>query len=891
MCPFPPQYPHLTVVKVCYTKALNDISVISPATHPSCSFLPALLRLNLGIEIRMLQSDVSGRAPPEEDVQWHVGEVRQPPPFYKLPGSSVTAREIGGQHSSCCCRYGGGTHSGNRMWTHSRSVSLPDSCSKMCCSSFICCGVGATVSRHVSVHTTNANTAPHHENEEALKLRIRVLEGQLRREYQRRRSQEENFQVRLELLKSCLGTAEGAVRHKNDLFGCHRCGNNDICNTSEDCHSRDEVLESEDLDGSAPGPIRYGGLAQDTIELLDFCENIETSAAPPKIVKEHSVQRDVASPSTSEREGQTPVILFCEEGGVPQGVHMFPSLPSVTCSSADEHEVGGSANPIVEDHQLEELREVSVSCYGGEAALNNPEKSRVHPYCTSLSFSIPAFGINGVGETENVSDDQKSTSCEAVNPCGSGMLALTTQLLSAGEDVSSSAYSGCSASCSETLCNPNQFGNAVDPRGSRNRAWYVHTILRDVFEKLICDHPSLNPVWEKVHKSEATLTDAFLSNPSVLKLALSEAMYLNFRCHHNKPLLETFDAPFPRQLPPLSSENTDPGLLEAFSGNSFTWSGQRQMRRTDMARVTVHAPQFFNRMRRILNLNMAELRGALTDRCVWREVPSCGESGKSLIFFGNFVLKCLKESEFYLLKESFLLKYIHYCERNCMTTLPHFYALVTFSWVSSESCEHYILTQNVFRTPHFIQRIHVARGARVGLLSKAKSLSASWRTRFGEDVFRDDDPPPRLLTCGKLKRAQLLAQFISDTSFLASMNIVGYSCLIGMRMHNSAFTDCGYAEATSCNGEGHATGGGGGSIFDFDGGFLSEPLTAPGAEATTPWRYVCYIGLIDVLREYTSGMGLGRLTRGLFGDVQEGNEMQPSAYAEWLQGVLCNATM
>lgn len=55
------------------------------------------------------------------------------------------------------------------------------------------------------------------------------------------------------------------------------------------------------------------------------------------------------------------------------------------------------------------------------------------------------------------------------------------------------------------------------------------------------------------------------------------------------------------------------------------------------------------------------------------------------------------------------------------------------------------------------------------------------RTAFGALLLKDNDLPSTLIICGAYHRAFLIAQFRSDVHFLLGLDIVDYSCVIGVR--------------------------------------------------------------------------------------------------------------
>ncbi|ESL07998.1 phosphatidylinositol-4-phosphate 5-kinase [Trypanosoma rangeli SC58] len=387
---------------------------------------------------------------------------------------------------------------------------------------------------------------------------------------------------------------------------------------------------------------------------------------------------------------------------------------------------------------------------------------------------------------------------------------------------------------------------------------------------------------------------------SAVRRAIDETTRLRFRCCQNRPVLETVAEPFPPILPPFHAENSDSELVANFAMDVLSPSNHRE----DEICLTLHSPVLFSQIRSFLGMDTEGFRASLGENAVWRQAISPGKSGTTLIFFGNFVMKSLKESEFKFLRDRFLSSYVSFCERHPDTLLPRFYALLTFSWLRFRAHKRYVLMQNVFSTRYYIHRIYDVKGSTVG---RSTTTETAPRTSFGALLLKDNDLPAQLIICGPLQRAHVLAQLRSDVNFLHSLNVVDYSCLIGVRSRVFSRKEgpsktivlkerCGsYWQQTRTS---EAIGVGAeqlekmdnSCIHGCDGGVLSLPIYAAGDD-TTAREDVYYLGIIDVLQEYTPAKRLENFAKGLWNDRRQISVVPPKEYAERLYQVLENVTV
>ncbi|KEG09309.1 putative phosphatidylinositol-4-phosphate 5-kinase-like [Trypanosoma grayi] len=79
-------------------------------------------------------------------------------------------------------------------------------------------------------------------------------------------------------------------------------------------------------------------------------------------------------------------------------------------------------------------------------------------------------------------------------------------------------------------------------------------------------------------------------------------------------------------------------------------------------------------------------------------------------------------------------------------------------------------------------------------------------------------------------------------------------------------------------------------IYGCDGGLLSLPIYAAGDD-TTAREDVYYLGIVDVLQEYTPTKRLENFAKGLWSNRQQISVVPPKEFAERLYKVMENITV
>lgn len=449
------------------------------------------------------------------------------------------------------------------------------------------------------------------------------------------------------------------------------------------------------------------------------------------------------------------------------------------------------------------------------------------------------------------------------------------------------------------FANPNQIGKEILD-SKKNKAWYLRHALCLAFLRTVpsskeedsADVPPTRTSPSSPPTSESRVS-AFLGvNSASMQHAINEVTHMYFHLSGNAPVLTSGTRH--RDFARLEDENNDPDLLKAFdisgvarsdSPTEYTKERRPQHARTssisssdyrdDELRISFHAPVIFNQIRELLMLSGDQFREAL-QHSTWRESLSPGKSGTSLIYFGDYVMKSLPDSDYNMLTTRYLPAYVKYCEQHPHSLLTRFYAIVTVKWLKSSDSKCYVLMQNVFTTRNYIYRIYDVKGSTVGR-SAIQPGKEPPKTAFGALLLKDNDLPDTLLYCGPSQRKVLLEQLRLDLTFLESLSIVDYSMMIGVRgrvLSRDETLQADAAKAAEASKPEDVT-----CLRRCDGGILSLPIK--NADHTSR-EEVYYLGVIDVLQEYNSTKKLENFAKGFYNDRTQISVIPPHEYAERL---------
>ncbi|CUF04249.1 phosphatidylinositol-4-phosphate 5-kinase-like, putative [Bodo saltans] len=503
-----------------------------------------------------------------------------------------------------------------------------------------------------------------------------------------------------------------------------------------------------------------------------------------------------------------------------------------------------------------------------------------------------------------------SSSLTGSGPGGAG---ASTQIASTGSG------NGSQQSGAYALTNPNQLGEAVTDT-VKNKQWYLQNVLKLSLYKAFSNDKTLVPTAAAPPAPsglDSTLSSTLSTAGNAITLQgrsmnsiaamVKESYDLHYYIKNNAVVQSDVEI---TNLPPFHKQNSDPALLHCFSSSSTGTTvpdaengasdGANNERvfprlnaRSDQVRVLFTGLTLFRYIRTFLHFDLDLFLHSVVE-ATWRESVSPGKSDASMFFFGHFVIKSVKESEYRFLKDSYVGMFARYAEMNPHTLISKFYSLFSVYNVRKGTRCHFVVMNNVFWTRHYINRIFDIKGSSAG---RDVDAHVGTRTAYGALLLKDNDLPSQLIICGPMKRATLLAQLRSDTSFLASLSIVDYSCVIGIRTRlftreqrhqhiRAQQQSVGGAELFGAMGAEDFT-------FSFtaaDGGILSLPIYAEN-DTTTVREDTYYIGLIDVLQMYTAQKRLEHFAKGLLRDRHTISVVPPGEFSERLCKVLERITV
>lgn len=377
----------------------------------------------------------------------------------------------------------------------------------------------------------------------------------------------------------------------------------------------------------------------------------------------------------------------------------------------------------------------------------------------------------------------------------------------------------------------------------------------------------------------------------------------------------------PSTITPQSSQTSSTQQQQRhtqFNFNSMIRDNARRVR-ADEFRIAFFATETFKQIHRALDFDTNELvEQAVFDLAhPWRTAHSPGKSDSTFFFFGHFVAKSLKEAEFKFFFDKFLPRYVDHVKINKFTLLPHFLGMVSVADLSrgaaSPQISRFVIMKNVFPTKRVIQRMYDLKGSTINRDGLSGDIT---KTSFGAVLLKDNDLPNKLLLIGPVRGRLLTLQLRCDTDFLNSLSIIDYSLLVGVRSdhvkvgpngqlmvdqarkgfnrweiqdlkkNGNDFDDDSSGDDDTATTKSDSSSGKSlkrksplarshsfiessemldGSCFrSWDGGMPSLPIFDNPNDMTSARVDTFYIGLIDVLQNFSAAKRLEATTKGLF---------------------------
>eukprot|EP00026_Physarum_polycephalum_P004548 Phypoly_transcript_04570.p1 GENE.Phypoly_transcript_04570~~Phypoly_transcript_04570.p1 ORF type:complete len:684 (+),score=95.55 Phypoly_transcript_04570:42-2054(+) len=335
----------------------------------------------------------------------------------------------------------------------------------------------------------------------------------------------------------------------------------------------------------------------------------------------------------------------------------------------------------------------------------------------------------------------------------------------------------------------------------------------------------------------------------------------------------------PESFDSLAEFYASPGVLYFPSEGSSTTIPHQ----TGPFKFKDYAPHAFRFLRHRFGIDTADYMVSLCNtqkngENALRELPTPGKSG-SLFFFSHdmrFILKTIPKSEAKLLR-ILLPSYVQHIANDENTLLPKFFGLHRVK-PSKGRQVRFLVMNNVFQTRKVIHERYDLKGSTLGRAASEEEKKKDTVTYKDLD-FRERHVKIQI---GPQKRSALLEQLQRDCKFLAKLNIMDYSLLIGI--HNSEKEDSWSDPPSPQLSQAHVNSSKSvipsnseifHSIFqENDGGMKGFD------EGGRPNGKYYYMGIIDILMLYSARKKFEHTYKTLrYGKDQEISSISPNEYA------------
>lgn len=189
-----------------------------------------------------------------------------------------------------------------------------------------------------------------------------------------------------------------------------------------------------------------------------------------------------------------------------------------------------------------------------------------------------------------------------------------------------------------------------------------------------------------------------------------------------------------------------------------------------------YAPKIFHRIRQLFGVDSASYMLSVSGNYNYLEFMSNSKSGQFFFYShdGRFMIKTQTSEENKFLRK-ILPHYYQYVSLNPNTLLTRFYGMHRVKMRHLKRKVHFVIMHSVFDTKEKIYRIYDLKGSTVGRSSGPDKARKEGVVYKDLDLV-DDHIKFQLGT----KRRLFMEQLGRDASFLASLNIMDYSLLIGI---------------------------------------------------------------------------------------------------------------
>lgn len=297
---------------------------------------------------------------------------------------------------------------------------------------------------------------------------------------------------------------------------------------------------------------------------------------------------------------------------------------------------------------------------------------------------------------------------------------------------------------------------------------------------------------------------------------------------------------------------------------------------------TDYSPMCYRKIREFFGVDPEAYRQVVC-QSTWHSVPTPGKSAAQLFFCGqNWVIKTMNTQESSFLR-NILHKYFYHVRDNPHTLLPHFVGHHLIE-VNGQSIT-FVIMQNVFATANKIHEKFDLKGSTIGRFATRAEKMKQTCTQKDLDINRP-------ILVGPKRRQLLIDQLKKDCDFLKRSSIMDYSLLVGIHVIPKGAVAAAVASAynpstlgTNLQDESpqgvqsaHDVGGDDG-VFTDGRAFTADQGGLLSSDDVNGRREIYYIGIIDILQEYTLWKRSETLVQGLRFDMQRISSVHPTDYA------------
>lgn len=191
-----------------------------------------------------------------------------------------------------------------------------------------------------------------------------------------------------------------------------------------------------------------------------------------------------------------------------------------------------------------------------------------------------------------------------------------------------------------------------------------------------------------------------------------------------------------------------------------------------------YAPKIFHRIRDMAGVDKQLFLHSICGSDAFIEFVSNAKSGQFFFYShdGRYMIKTQKQEEKEFLRQ-ILPDYYNHLRNNPHSFLTHFYGMYRVKIPDLGKSVHFVIMKSVFNTELEIHKIWDLKGSTLGR-----------RAKRGDSVHKDLDilDEGRKIVVGPNTKKEIMKILTKDAEFLAKMNIMDYSLLLGVHLSTSS---------------------------------------------------------------------------------------------------------